>query len=131
MEDSEKRRVLEQRFPNTVIAACVDSGIDVVRMNEIIAAARVKVHGEFEVVSRFSCHELRRPPPCESHHRLIRKEEQVLKMLAGGHSYKSICAELLIAYKTLRTHVQHLYAKLQVRRVNEAVSKSLREDFVK
>ncbi|MBM6998761.1 hypothetical protein I3I95_01205 [bacterium] len=54
------------------------------------------------------------------HFGLTHREEEVLSLMAEGHSFQQIEAELSIAHPTLRTHVQHVYAKLGVHSGDEA-----------
>lgn len=45
---------------------------------------------------------------------LTRREIEVLRLLARGHSNKDIAARLLVSPKTAGTHIEHIYAKLGV-----------------
>ncbi|MDR1422338.1 MAG: LuxR C-terminal-related transcriptional regulator [Coriobacteriales bacterium] len=45
---------------------------------------------------------------------LTHREEEVLSLLAENRSFAEIESTLYIAHGTLRVHVQHLYAKLDV-----------------
>ena len=51
---------------------------------------------------------------------LTRREEEVLSLMAEGKTFAQIEALLYIAHGTLRAHVQHLYAKLDVHSREEA-----------
>lgn len=62
--------------------------------------------------------------------RLTRREMDVLRALALGHTTRQICAELGIGQNTVRTHVQNLIAKLHVHSRIEAVALALRERLV-
>ena len=55
---------------------------------------------------------------------LTRREEEVLALLAKGLLYKEICDSLDICLPTVRTHISHIYEKLQVRSRTEATLKS-------
>ena len=54
------------------------------------------------------------------HYGLTHREEEVLSLLARGSSLTEIREELSIANGTLRAHVQHIYAKLDVYSYEEA-----------
>jgi DNA-binding NarL/FixJ family response regulator len=61
---------------------------------------------------------------------LTKRETQILQYLSKGNSYKMIAAELFISMDTVRTHIKHIYEKLQVHSQTEAVSKALAERIV-
>jgi DNA-binding NarL/FixJ family response regulator len=54
--------------------------------------------------------------------RLGPREQQVLKYLVDGLSYKEIAGELGITNNTVGTCVQRIYEKLQVRSCREIIS---------
>ena len=56
---------------------------------------------------------------------LTDREEQVLALLAKGHSYKEIAYLLNISFETVRTHVRSIYDKLHVHSRTEATLKYL------
>lgn len=53
---------------------------------------------------------------------LTQKEQEVLKLLSSGLSYKMIADKLEISYSTVNTHIKHIYNKLHVSSLGEAVS---------
>ena len=61
---------------------------------------------------------------------LTEREQEVLRCLVDGMSYKMIARQLDISVDTVRTHIRSVYAKLQVHSVAEAVSRALREKLV-
>jgi len=65
----------------------------------------------------------RTPADTES---LSRREQEVLGLLAKGYRYREIAESLHISVLTVRTHLRHIYEKLQVRSGTEAVVKYLR-----
>lgn len=56
---------------------------------------------------------------------LTDREEQVLALLAKGHSYKEIADLLAISFETVRTHIRSIYEKLHVHSRTEATLKYL------
>ncbi len=52
------------------------------------------------------------------------REEQVLQLLAEGHSNQEIADCLYISLNTVKTHLNHLYQKLEVSRRTQAVEKA-------
>ena len=61
---------------------------------------------------------------------LTDRELEVLQLLAEGMSSKVIARELVIAPKTVASHVQHVIAKLGVHSRAEAVAVAYREGYV-
>lgn len=59
---------------------------------------------------------------------LTDREEEILSLLASGYMYKEIADELFITIDTVKTHIRHIYDKLQVRTRTEAVVKYLGKD---
>lgn len=51
------------------------------------------------------------------------KEREVLNLLGKGHPYKIIADKMDIGIGTLRTHIMHIYEKLQVHSRADAVNK--------
>ena len=58
---------------------------------------------------------------------LTEREQQVLRALVDGLSYKQAADKLGISLATVRTHIGSIYRKLQVHNVAEAVSRALRQ----
>lgn len=56
---------------------------------------------------------------------LTDREEEILSLLSSGYMYKEIAGELFITIDTVKTHIRHIYDKLQVRTRTEAVVKYL------
>jgi len=61
---------------------------------------------------------------------LTDREQEVLRALVQGLSYKQIASTLGISLDTVRSHVKHIYRKLQVHGVAEAVGRAIREKLV-
>jgi DNA-binding NarL/FixJ family response regulator len=64
-----------------------------------------------------------RPPsvPLSMARPLSARELEILALLAEGLSNKEIAARLLIAFTTVRTHLTHIYKKLNIHRRTEAI----------
>lgn len=54
---------------------------------------------------------------------LTPREKEILKALAKGLRYKEIADEINISIETVRSHVRHIYEKLQVQSRTEALNK--------
>lgn len=65
-------------------------------------------------------------PSDEVSENLSPRETQILELLVAGCFFKEIADRLGISGETVRTHVNHIYRKLQVRSRTEAVVKYLR-----
>ena len=61
---------------------------------------------------------------------LTEREQEVLRCLVEGLSYKQAADALGIGLGTVRTHVVAVYRKLQVHSVAEAVGRAVRERLV-
>lgn|SRR5262245_37605859 len=61
---------------------------------------------------------------------LTEREQEVLKCLVRGLSYKQVAGHLEISIDTVRTHIRAVYKKLQVHSVAEAVARAIRERLV-
>lgn len=59
--------------------------------------------------------------PADEKEGLSAREEQVLKFLAKGHTYRRIAHELSISMDTTRTYIRRIYEKLHVHSRTEAV----------
>jgi DNA-binding NarL/FixJ family response regulator len=58
------------------------------------------------------------------------REKEVLECLVKGMSLRNIADALCISYDTVRSHIKHIYEKLHVFTMTEAVAKAIRERLV-
>jgi DNA-binding NarL/FixJ family response regulator len=61
---------------------------------------------------------------------LTNRENEILKELVEGHSYKKISEKLFISLDTVRSHIKGVYQKLHVNSKTEAVAKALKENLL-
>ncbi|MEP7165818.1 MAG: response regulator transcription factor [Ferruginibacter sp.] len=61
---------------------------------------------------------------------LSKREMEILSLLAEGHSNQEIAAKLFISVSTVKTHVQNLFEKLDVKRRTQAVEKAKRLSLI-
>jgi len=61
---------------------------------------------------------------------LTSRELEILAELVNGNSYKMVSANLNITYNTVNTHVRHIYEKLHVHSIGEAVAKAIKERLI-
>lgn len=76
-------------------------------------------------VARMVVQSFRKPTrtPLAAQANLTPREEEILSLLAKGHSSKEISTKLFISIHTAHTHLKHIYEKLHVRSRTEAVLK--------
>ena len=61
---------------------------------------------------------------------LTTREQEILKLLVQGLSYKMIAVQCNISYPTVNSHISHIYEKLHVSSAVEAVTKAMNEGIV-
>ena len=57
---------------------------------------------------------------------LSKRELEILSLLAQGHSNQEIATKLFVSLSTVKTHIQNLFEKLEVKRRTQAVEKAKR-----
>jgi len=70
------------------------------------------------------------PETPQSDFELTSREHEILSLLVKGLSYKMIADKCNISTSTVNTHVQHIYEKLQVHTVVDAVTKAISHKLV-
>ena len=70
-------------------------------------------------------------PPRSLESGLSERELQVLRLLADGHSYKTCADHLTISIDTIRFYVRRIYERLHVHSKSEAVTKALRDRWIR
>jgi DNA-binding NarL/FixJ family response regulator len=60
-------------------------------------------------------------PARAAFHVLTERERQILHLVAAGHNNRRIARELTLSEKTVRNHISHIFAKLQVKDRAEAI----------
>ncbi len=84
-------------------------------------------------IARRVLHFFQKEEPVEHKHhdyKLSPREQDILISLVKGYSYKLIADEHFISMDTVRSHIRHIYEKLQVNSKTEAVLKALKEKIV-
>ena len=66
----------------------------------------------------------------DQHEPLTEKELQVLQLLVQGNSYKEVAEAAGMSVDTVRTHIRHIYSKLHVRSMSQAVAKAINQKIV-
>jgi two-component system, NarL family, response regulator LiaR len=57
---------------------------------------------------------------------LSKRELEILGLLAQGYSNQEIAAKIFVSLSTVKTHIQNLFEKLEVKRRTQAVEKAKR-----
>ncbi len=99
-----------------------------VRASELIAAVRDVFTGGAPMTSNIArkvVQSFKQPLPADqaATEGLSAREAEVLQCLSKGLLYKEIADLLEISYATVRTHIERIYQKLQVRSRSQAVAK--------
>jgi DNA-binding NarL/FixJ family response regulator len=66
-------------------------------------------------------------PRKDKHAALTEREEDILRELVRGNSYKSTADHLFISVHTVRFHIRSIYEKLHVHSKSQAVAKALKD----
>jgi DNA-binding CsgD family transcriptional regulator len=61
---------------------------------------------------------------------LSRQEQQLLSLLAQGHSYEASARQMNVSVNTVRNYVRSVYEKLHVHSKSAAVSAALRRGLI-
>jgi len=61
---------------------------------------------------------------------LSKREMEILNLLGQGHSNQEIAAKLFVSLSTVKTHLQNLFEKLDVKRRMQAVEKAKRLNLI-
>lgn len=61
---------------------------------------------------------------------LTQREAEILRLIASGKSLPDIAKELFLGVTTVKTHTQHLYAKLEVSDRAAAVAEAMRRGLI-
>jgi DNA-binding NarL/FixJ family response regulator len=117
------------------VATVVEAGADGVALRgagpeDVVEALRAVLDGGRYVAPTLSSGlvgqlEPTAPPEETGHDLLTYREREVLALLAGGASNREIAAMLSVTVATVKSHLVHLYAKLEVRSRHEALSRAV------
>ncbi|NUR91985.1 MAG: response regulator transcription factor [Nonomuraea sp.] len=127
-------RVLVLTTFDTDILPALEAGADGYLLKdapaeELVRAVRATYAGQTvlapAVAGRLADH-VRRPPRGA----LSDRELQVLRLVAGGATNREAAAELFISEASVKTHLLHVYAKLDVRDRASAVAEAFRRGLL-
>ena len=62
---------------------------------------------------------------------LSKRQLEILSLLAQGHSNQEIASQLLVSLSTVKSHIQNLFEKLEVKRRMQAVEKAKRLNLIR
>lgn len=98
--------------------------------SEVLDAIHMVYHGGSSLTPRIArkiLDQFRSVRPLQNQYDLSVREKEILSNLVAGLSYKEIASTLFISIDTVRTHIRHIYEKLQVHSKSQAVGKAVRE----
>jgi NarL family two-component system response regulator LiaR len=98
--------------------------------DELCRAIKAAAAGQVQLSPPVAARLLREVPPPSHREPLTERETEVLQQLAQGKSNKEIAAALVIAEKTVRTHVSNILGKLGVASRTQAVLHAVRSGLV-
>jgi DNA-binding NarL/FixJ family response regulator len=90
----------------------------------------VKPYAPDELLARVRRLVAPRPKAARRAGGLTPRELEILQLLAGGQSADEIAGDLFISSKTVATHIEHIFIKLDVHSRVEAVAVAYRDGFV-
>lgn len=73
-----------------------------------------KARNEYEEFLRFTNSQLAEYQPTYECYQLTPREIEIIELIKAGHKYKEIAELLFISERTVTTHVQNVYSKMQV-----------------
>jgi DNA-binding NarL/FixJ family response regulator len=98
--------------------------------DELCLAIKAAAAGQVQMSPPVAARLLREVPPPQDPEPLTERETEVLQQLAQGKSNKEIAAALVIAEKTVRTHVSNILGKLGVASRTQAALHAVRSGLV-
>jgi DNA-binding NarL/FixJ family response regulator len=101
--------------------------------DKLVIAISEVMNGEAPMspgIARMVIQRIQHKPNAAQAYALTEREKEILSNLAKGSSYKIISADLAISIDTVRTHIKHIYEKLQVHSQGEAIYKAINEGLV-
>ena len=98
--------------------------------DELCRAIKAAAAGQVQMSPSVAARLLREVPAPQQPEALTEREIEILRELASGKSNKEIAAALVIAEKTVRTHVSNILAKLGVTSRTQAALHAVRSGLV-
>ncbi|MGD9049281.1 MAG: response regulator transcription factor [Anaerolineae bacterium] len=98
--------------------------------DELCRAIKAAAAGQVQLSPSVAARLLREVPAPQNPEPLTERETEVLRQLAQGKSNKEIAATLVIAEKTVRTHVSNILGKLGVTSRTQAALHAVRSGLV-
>lgn len=97
---------------------------------ELSRAVRALAHGGAALEPAVAARLLERMTEGERSDELSSRELEVLRLLVAGASNKAIAAQLTLSENTVKSHISHIFGKLNVQSRAEAVSVALQRGLV-
>ncbi len=114
----------------TMVSAQLIKALDEVSMGKIYLP-NVLCSKFFEYFQDFENNALNNADDDEENllHYLTNREEEVLSLLLEGATYKDVARDLFISETTVKTHVNNIFQKLQVKEKTQAVLYAINKGF--
>lgn len=110
--------ILKKTTPEKIIESIYDANDGGAPMTPVIAAKVLRFFQDNPAKA------------VNTEYNLTDRETEILGLLTKGLSYKMIAAKIEISYHTVNAHLRHIYEKLHVNSLGEAVAKALKEGLV-
>lgn len=121
----------EQRVLDAVRAGASGYLLKGAAVARVVEALREVCSGGSVVQPQLARALLRRLQPApDAAGRLTPREIEVLSLIAKGLSNRAVAEQLGVSRATVRTHLEHIYAKLVVSNRTEAVTLAIREGLI-
>lgn len=91
-------------------------------MTMLVIALAFMLYSLKQKLNRLNASEIIRPVPVEG--RLTKKEKEILDLILADKSNKEIAATLFIELSTVKTHINKIYSKLEVKSRKELLEKA-------
>jgi LuxR family maltose regulon positive regulatory protein len=127
---SSLERSLKLAEPEGYIRAYIDEGKPMERLLRLAQTREISSSYTSQLLGVFRETTSSSPPSTQLVEPLSEREIEVLRLIVNGLSNREIAEELVVAVSTIKTHVNHIYRKLEVNSRTQAVARSQQLDLL-